>query len=60
MTEAKRVTLGEHVAETHRAKPVTGNVITGDIVGGDVVAKEESQDVSETNDASDDNSEGSA
>jgi hypothetical protein len=58
--EAKRVTLGEHVAETHRTKPIIGQVITGDIVGGDVVAKEESQDVSETNEGDDDSSEGSA
>lgn len=59
MTDTKRVTLGQHVAETHRSKPVTGNVITGDIVSGDVVAKEESQDATETTE-SDDSSEGSS
>lgn len=60
MTEERRVTLGEHVAETHRSKPITGNVITGDIVGGEVVAKEESQDVAETKEIIDSSSEGSS
>lgn len=32
----EKVTMGEHVAETHRAKPVVGQVVTGDIVGGEV------------------------
>lgn len=28
--------MGEHVADTHRNKPVVGQVVTGDIVGGEV------------------------
>ena len=41
MSEEKKVTLGEHVAETHRSKKPAGNVVTGDIVSGDVVEEEE-------------------
>ena len=32
----EKVTMGDHVAETHRSKPVVGQVVTGDIVGGEV------------------------
>lgn len=31
-----KATMGEHVADTHRNKPVVGQVVTGDIVGGEV------------------------
>lgn len=47
MTEENKVTLGDHVAETHRNKERLGNVVTGDIVSGDVVDEEESTDASE-------------
>jgi hypothetical protein len=48
MTTEKKVTLAEHVADTHRDKEKLGNVVTGDIVSGDVVPEdEESTDVSE-------------
>jgi hypothetical protein len=50
MTEQKKVTLAEHVADTHREKKPAGNVVTGDIVSGDVVAdeaEEESTDAEE-------------
>lgn len=40
-TSKEKVTLAEHVAETHREKERSGNVVTGDIVSGDVVEKEE-------------------
>ncbi|GAG24804.1 unnamed protein product, partial [marine sediment metagenome] len=39
-TEDKKATLGEHVAETHRTKPVVGQVVTGDIVSGEVTKNE--------------------
>ena len=42
-----KVTLAEHVADTHRDKEKLGNVVTGDIVSGDVVDEEESTDASE-------------
>ncbi len=41
MSEQKKVTLAEHVADTHRDKKPAGNVVTGDIVSGDVVDEEE-------------------
>ena len=41
MSEQKKVTLAEHVADTHREKGRPGNVVTGDIVSGDVVDEEE-------------------
>ena len=46
MTEEKdqKITLAEHVAETHRDKVPDGNVVTGDIVSGDVVEKEEEKE----------------
>ncbi len=47
MSEEKKVTLAEHVADTHRDKERLGNVVTGDIVSGDVVDEEESTDASE-------------
>jgi hypothetical protein len=34
------VTIGEHVSETHRRKPIVGQVVTGDIVGGEVTKNE--------------------
>lgn len=34
--KAKKVTMGDHVAETHRTTPIVGQVVTGDIVGGEV------------------------
>jgi hypothetical protein len=43
MSEQKKVTLAEHVADTHREKTRPGNVVTGDIVGGDVVDEEEEE-----------------
>ena len=53
MTEQKKVTLAEHVSDTHREKPREGNVVTGDIVSGDVVPKEEeSDDASEAEEGS--------
>jgi len=53
MSEEKgKVTLAEHVADTHREKEKLGNVVTGDIVSGDVVPKEE-----ESNDASEEEEE---
>ena len=55
MTEQKKVTLGEHVAETHRDKKRPGNVVTGDIVSGDVVEEEEEE---ESTDASEDEGSG--
>ncbi len=51
MTEQKKATLGEHVAETHRDKKQPGNVVTGDIVSGDVVEEEEEEE-EESTDAS--------
>ena len=48
MSNEKKVTLAEHVADTHREKEKLGNVVTGDIVSGDVVAEEqESTDAAE-------------
>ncbi len=41
MSEQKKVTLGQHVADTHRETNRPGKVVTGDIVSGDVVAEEE-------------------
>lgn len=43
MTNETKVTLAEHVADTHREKEKLGNVVTGDIVSGDVVAKEQEE-----------------
>ena len=55
MTEQKKVTLAEHVADTHREKGRPGNVVTGDMVGGDVVAEEEeSTDAAEDEGSGDD------
>ncbi len=42
--DEKPTTVGEHVAETHRNKPVIGQVVTGDIVGGEVAKNEPSGD----------------
>lgn len=43
----KKVTLAEHVADTHREKEHAGAVVTGDIVSGDVVAKVQTSDAAE-------------
>jgi hypothetical protein len=43
-TEDKKATLGEHVADTHRNKPVVGQVVTGDIVSGEVTKNESDGD----------------
>ena len=53
MSDTKKVTLGEHVADTHRAKERLGNVVTGDVVSGDVVPEdeEETTETTETSDA---------
>jgi len=40
-TKDQKVTLAEHVAETHRSTERAGAVVTGDSVSGDVVAKEQ-------------------
>jgi hypothetical protein len=44
MTEQKKVTLAEHVADTHRETGRPGKVVTGDIVSGDVVEDEEEEE----------------
>jgi hypothetical protein len=31
-----KTSVADHVADTHRHKPVVGQVVTGDIVGGEV------------------------
>lgn len=41
MSDTKKTTLGEHVADTHAEKPRLGTVVTGDIAQGDVVETEE-------------------
>jgi len=51
MSDKKKVTLGEHVADTHRAKERLGNVVTGDVVSGDVVPEDEEENTTETSDA---------
>jgi hypothetical protein len=40
----EKVTISDHVAETHRSKPVVGQVVTGDIVSGEVRKDEETGD----------------
>jgi hypothetical protein len=42
-----KATIGEHVAETHRSKPVVGQVVTGDIVSGEVTKNDETGDDTE-------------
>ncbi len=56
MSEQKKVTLGQHVADTHRETGRPGKVVTGDIVSGDVVAEEEeeSTDAAEEEESGDD------
>jgi hypothetical protein len=43
----EKVTMGDHVAETHRSKPVIGQVVTGDVVGGEVRKDDKTGDDSE-------------
>lgn len=44
----EKVTMGDHVADTHRNQPVVGQVVTGDIVGGEVRKDEETGDDTES------------
>ena len=44
----EKVTMGDHVAETHRSKPVVGQVVTGDVVGGEVRKDEKTGDDTES------------
>jgi len=53
MSDTKKVTLGEHVADTHRAKERLGNVVTGDVVSGEVVPEDEEENPTETTETSD-------
>lgn len=46
--EDKKVTIGEHIADTHRGKPVVGTVVTGDIVGGEVTKNDNTGDDTES------------
>lgn len=43
-----KATMGEHVADTHRNKPVVGQVVTGDIVGGEVRKDDDTGDDTES------------
>jgi hypothetical protein len=43
-----KATMGEHVADTHRNKPVVGQVVTGDIVGGEVRKDDETGEDTES------------
>lgn len=45
--QEEKTTMGEHVAETHRAKPVVGQVVTGDIVSGEVTKNDDAGDDTE-------------
>ncbi len=56
MSKQKKVTLAEHVADTHRGKERPGNVVTGDIVGGDVVDEEEEESTDAEEEGSGDDS----
>ena len=58
MSDTKKVTLGEHVADTHRGKERVGNVVTGDVVGGEVVPGDEEEKTTETSDAAEEAPEG--
>jgi hypothetical protein len=40
--------MGDHVADTHRNKPIVGQVVTGDIVGGEVRKDDETGEDTES------------
>lgn len=56
--DIKKVTLGDHVADTHRNTERVGNVVTGDVVSGEVVPKDDEEKPTETTDAAEETSEG--
>ncbi len=62
MSDTKKVTLGDHVASTHRNTERVGNVVTGDAVAGDVVPGDEEEKTvektAETSDAAEETPEG--
>ena len=51
MSDKKKVTLGDHVADTHRNTERVGNVVTGDVVSGEVVPEDDEEKPTETTDA---------